>query len=131
MTVRLVTQEQIDDLLDLATRLKVKGLEEESQWLAQVLDDLRAGSDSIPASMAAEILAVTPQTVRNWVRAGIIDGHTDDTGHFYVNAGQLESAIRIRRALPRPSPRSVAETEIDAEIAAVRSTKRREAAGGH
>lgn len=124
MTVRLLTQVELDELMDLATRLGSKGLDEESQRLRGVLGRLDTGPDAVSAATAAEILAVTPQTVRNWVRAGILGGHRDDTGHFYVKVDELESAVRMRRAAPDVSPRSFADEEIDAEIAAVRSSRR-------
>ncbi len=123
MAIRLLTEDQIDELTELATSLDRKGLREEGRRLRSVLGRLPAGNDSVPASIAAEVLSVTSQTIRNWVRAGIVAGYRDDTGHFHVKAGELEAAIRLRGALPNTPPLPVTEAEIDAEIAAFRAGK--------
>ena len=128
MALRLVTQEEIDELLDLATRLDYKGLGEESRRLKDLLGRLASEPDAVPASTAAAILAVTPQTVRNWVRVGILSGYRDNTGHFYARLMDLEPAIRMRRAQQPPPPRRITQADIDAEIAAVRATRRGRAA---
>ena len=63
----------------------------------------------MPASTASEILAVTPQTVRNWVRGGILSG---------------------RQALPDAPAGAIPDEKIDAEIEAVRFEHRARAADG-
>lgn len=128
MALRLVTQDEIDELADLARRLDSKGLDEESRRLKNLLGRLKAEPDAVPASTAAAIVAVTPQTVRSWIRAGILGGYRDDTGHFFANLMELESAIRMRRTQPEPPSHMLPEADIDAEIEAVRAARRGRAA---
>ena len=119
-----VTDEQARKLSWVAEQLKDRGLCEESDVLRAVLDEMNAQSARISTAEAAEILAVTQQTIRNWVRAGLLTGGRDATGHFYVDPEALASAIRMRQALPDAADGTITDDEIDAEIASVRDERR-------
>jgi hypothetical protein len=124
MTLAVVREEQIETLSALADRLDARGLGEESQSLRRVLSEIEHLTSEVPAASAAEILGVTPQVIRNWVRAGILPGRRDRTGRFYVNAEALRPALDMRRARPDAPPRALTDDEIDAEIEAVRAERR-------
>ncbi len=128
MAISLVTHEQLVTLKALADRLDAKGIAYESRVLREVLAQLQAGQREVSASVAAEILEVTPQTIRNWVRGGILPGRRDRTGRFSVSLDALEPAIRMRQAWPDPPARQFTDEEIDAEIEAVRAERRARAA---
>ncbi|MGH2354915.1 MAG: helix-turn-helix domain-containing protein [Chloroflexota bacterium] len=119
-----MTHEHLKALADVAARLDAKGLADESRRLRTVLAQLERAPREVPASAAAEILAVTPQTVRNWVRGGLLPGRRDRTGHFYVAVDALEPAIRLREVLPDQPVGGIMDEEIDAEIDAVRRERR-------
>jgi len=122
--IGLVTREQIAALADVAARLDAKGLADESRRVRAVLAQLELASQEVPASTAAEILAVTPQTVRNWVRGGLLPGRRDRTSHFYVPVDALEPAIRLREVLPDQPTGPITDEDIDAEIEAMRRERR-------
>jgi hypothetical protein len=124
MTLGLVSHEHIAALADVAARLDAKGLADESRRVRAVLAQLEQVPREVPASAAAAILAVTPQTVRNWVRGGLLPGRRDRTGHFYVPVDALEPAIRLREVLPDRQVGPITDEEIDAQIAAVRRERR-------
>jgi hypothetical protein len=130
MVIGLVTQEQIDVLSAVAEQLDAKGLADESRLLRDVLAQLERMPREVPASAAAEILEVTPQTIRNWVRGRILPGRQDRTGHFYVSLDALEPALRLRQILPDGPADTITDEEIDAEIEAVRAERRARAIGG-
>ena len=98
--------------------------------LREILAQLQGVSREVPASTTAELLEVTPQMVRNWVRSGILPGHRDRTGHFYVSLDALEPAVRLRQVLPDAPAGTIPDEEIDAEIEAVRVERRARAADG-
>lgn len=77
----------------------------------------------VPASKAAEILIVTPQTIRNWVRAGILPGRRDSTGHYFVPLDVLEPAIQMKQLMPDVPDGTYSDEEIDAAIDAVRARR--------
>ena len=126
MEIGLVTREQIEALGAVAERLNAKGLEEESRAVREILAQLQRTPREVPASTAAEILHVTPQTIRNWVRGGILHGRRDRTGHFHVSLDALEPTIRLNQLMPNVPEELVAisDDEIDAEIQAVRAARR-------
>jgi hypothetical protein len=126
----LVSEEQLQALSTVAARLDAKGLDEESKLLRAILVQLEATPAEVSASMAAEILQVTAQTVRNWVRAGIIPGRTDQTGHFLVSLDALKATIRLNQLMPDVSKElaAISDEEIDREIQAVRAARRAAAA---
>lgn len=72
----------------------------------------------------ARILGVTPQTVRNWVRGGVLPGRRDQTGHFYVHAKALTHALEMQAAFATAPRVEITGAEIDAEIEAVRAERR-------
>ncbi len=130
MVISLLTREQIETLDAVAGRLEARGLEDESRLLREILVQLQRTPREVPASTAADILEVTPQTVRNRVRGGILPGRQDPTGHFFVSLDALEPTLRIRQVLPDAPAGTVTEEEIDAEIDAARAERRARAARG-
>jgi hypothetical protein len=124
MVLGFVTEAQARKLHRVAERLERQGLREESSVLHAFLEEIAGQSEMVSAAEAAEILFVTPQTVRNWVRAGILAGGQDATGHFYVYREALVPAIRIRRAMPDIADETISDDDIDAAIAAVRADRR-------
>ena len=99
MVSTYVTEEQSRKLRWVAEQLETQGLRQESHVLQAVLDEMSGQSASVSSAEAAEILSVTQQTIRNWVRAGILAGGRDATGHFYVFREALASAVRMRHAV--------------------------------
>lgn len=129
VAIGLVTHEHIAALSEVAARLDAKGLADESRRVRAVLAALERAPRELPASAAADILAVTPQTVRNWVRGGLLPGRRDRTSHFYVPVDALEPAMRLREVLPDQPAGTILDEAIDAEIAAVRRERRECQAG--
>ena len=130
MVIGLVTKEQIEALGAIAERLDATGLEAESRTMRDILAQVQRTPREVPASTAAEILRVTPQTVRNWVRSSILSGRRDRTGHFLVSLDALEPTIRLNQLMPNVSEElaAISDDEIDSEIQAVRAARRRAAA---
>jgi helix-turn-helix protein len=130
MVIGVVTREQIEVLGAVAERLEARGLKDEGRMLREVLAQVQSTPREVPASTAAEILRVTPQTVRNWVRGGILPGRQDRTGHFHVSLDALEPTIRLNRLMPNVPEElaTISDDEIDAEIQAVRAARRMAAA---
>lgn len=130
MVIGLVTREQIETLDAVAERLEARGLSDDSRMLREVVAQLQRTVREVPASIAAEILHVTPQTIRNWVRGGILPGRQNRTGHFYVSLDALEPTIRLNQLMPNVPKElaNISDDEIDAEIRAVRSARRMAAA---
>lgn len=124
--IGLVTQEQIEALSAIAERLDATGLAAESRAVRDILAQVQRTPREVPASTAAEILRVTPQTVRNWVRSGILPGRRDRTGHFLVSLDALEPTIRLNQLMPNVSEElaAISDDEIDDEIQAVRAARR-------
>ena len=98
--------------------------------LREVLAQVRRTQRDVPASTAAEILDVPSETIRNWVRRGILSGQWDRAGHCSVSLDAIEPTLRMRRVLPDTPAGTVTDEEIDAEIDAVRAARRARAAGG-
>jgi hypothetical protein len=126
MMVGLVTKEQLETLGAVAERLDSRGLKDESRALREILAELQRSPREVPASAAAEILRVTPQTVRNWVRSGILPGRRDSTGHFRVSVDALEPTIRLNQLMPSVSKElaAISNDDIETEIKAVRAARR-------
>lgn len=125
MTIALVNQEQIETLSAIVERLDAGGFAEEGRMLREVVAQLGASQQEVPPSTAAKILRVTPQTVRNWVRAGIVPGRRDRTGHFHVRLDALEPTIRLNQLMPSVEKNlaTITDEEIEAEIQAVRAAR--------
>ena len=126
MVLGLVTEEQVRMLHAVVERLRGRGLRWESEALQQVLADLERPRTALPTGEVAALLHVTPQTVRNWVRAGVLAGWKDaTTGRVFVSSASLAPALVQRRVLPDAPVPGVPDEEIDAEIAAARAARRR------
>ena len=121
--MHVITNEQVTTLERVASRLEATGLSEESRLIRDVLSSVQAHDAEYSAAEAAEILGVTPQTIRNWVRGGIIPGRQDLTRHFFVPKQALEGALALLSALPE-HPLEISDAEVDAEIEAVRAERR-------
>lgn len=124
MVVGVVTQEQIEALDSVAERLQAQGLDEESGLLRGVLAELQGGRHEVSAAAAADILHLTPQTIRNWVRGGTLAGRRDPTGHFLVRLEGLEPAIRLGRLVPDIREGTHTDADIDSAIERVRARRR-------
>jgi hypothetical protein len=126
MIVGVLTQDQLGQLEALARRLDAHGLADEAQALRAVAASVRRSEREVPASVAAAILHVTPQTVRNWVRNGVLAGRQDPTGHFLVAVDSLEPTLALGLAHPVVPDElaNVSDDEINAEIEAVRAARR-------
>ena len=121
----ILTERDLAAVGKLANRLRAKGLVAESDRLLEILRQGTARRE-VRASTAARILRVTPQTIRNWVRRGLLAGRVDRTGHVLVPAYALEDVARLDAvllALPNP-PADVTEDDILAEIAAHRAERK-------
>lgn len=130
MVIGLVTEEQLEALRAVTERLDARGLEDESRMLREVLAQLQRPQRDVPASTAAGILDVTPETIRTWVRRGILSGRWDRAGRCSVSLDALEPTLRMRGILPDTPAGTITDEEIDAEIDAVRAARRARAAGG-
>ncbi|MGH2459029.1 MAG: DUF6397 family protein [Chloroflexota bacterium] len=124
MVLGVVTEEQARKLHRMVERLEMQGLRAESGVLRAFLDEVSGQSTVVGTAEAAEILSVTQQTVRNWIRAGILAGGQDATGRFYVSKAALAPALAMRRALPDMAEDTISDEGVDAEIAAVRNGRR-------
>ena len=129
MIAGILTRDQLDQLHALVARLEHQGILDEAQALRDIAQAVANGQREVPASFAAQLLHVTPQTIRNWVRAGILAGSQDQTGHFHVQLDELEPTVQLDHATPDVSAEfgDITDAEIAAEIAAVRAERRRSA----
>jgi DNA-binding transcriptional regulator YiaG len=123
---RVLTQRELNAIRKLAERLEKKGLAAEGRKLRSIISPDRERIE-LKASEAAAILRVTPQTVRNWVRSGLLSGRVDRTGHILVQVAALRPAIDMEAAMPyrSRSEGKITDDEILEEIAAHRSERRR------
>lgn len=124
---RVLTERELNAIRKLAERLEKKGLRDEGRKLRSIIN-ADVGRKELKASEAAAVLGVTPQTVRNWVRSGLLNGRVDHTRHIFVQASALGPAIEMQAAMPYRSrfEGEVAEGDILAEIAAYRAERRRQ-----
>src|SRR4051812_14835704 len=122
--IAVLTAREMDTLRQVARNLEQRGLSRECAALWEVL---AAGGrrDEVWASTAARILHVTPQTVRNWVKRGTLDGRFDSTRHVYVRATSLAPAIEMDAAMPgrAATEPEITDAEILAEIVAYRAER--------
>jgi hypothetical protein len=97
--VLILTERELRSLEELARQLDRRGLVSESQTLRDVL---RMGGErrEVRASVAARILHVTSQTIRNWVKQGRIPGRVDETSHVFVSVEALRPALELDVAMP-------------------------------
>ena len=122
---RVLTERELSAIRRLAARLEKRGLSAESRELRSIVD-ASGERREIKASDAAALLQVTPQTVRNWVRRGVLTGRVDQTGHVLVELDALRAAIEIDAAMAyrEGSATEVTDEEILAEIDAYRSERK-------
>jgi hypothetical protein len=109
--VLILTERERRSIEELARQLELRGLVSESQNLRDIL---RIGSErrEVRASVAARILHVTSQTIRNWVKQGRIPGRIDDTSHVFVSVEALQPALELDAAMPHQPP-SEPEVAVD------------------
>jgi hypothetical protein len=119
----VVTGVQLRALREVAVRLDEQGLHAESGTILSVVEAVTRAR-GVSTGDAARVLGVTQQTVRNWVRAGVLAGWCDATGHFLVAPDALGPARAMRSALAEADRPQVSDVDIDAEIAAVRAERR-------
>lgn len=124
---RVLTERELKAIRKLADQLEKKGLAAEGRKLRSIISPERERNE-LKASEAAAILRVTPQTVRNWVRSGVLKGRVDPTGHILVPVVALRPAIEMEAAMPyrSRSEGEVTDDEILGEIAAYRAERHRE-----
>ena len=124
---RVLTKRELNAIRRLAERLEKKGLAAEGRKLRSIISP-ESEMNELKASEAAAILHVTPQTVRNWVRSGVLKGRVDHTGHILVPVVALRPAIEMEAAMPNRSRSEgeITDDEILAEIAAHRSERGRQ-----
>ncbi len=123
---RVLTERELNAIRRLAERLEKKGLADEGRKLRSIISP-DSERNELKASEAAAILHVTPQTVRNWVRSGVLDGRVDPTGHILVPVAALRPAVEMEAAMPyrSRSEGEITDEEIQAEIAAYRLARGR------
>jgi DNA-binding transcriptional regulator YiaG len=123
---RVLTERELNAIRKLAERLEKKGLATEGRQLRSIISPDSERTE-VKASEAAAILRVTPQTVRNWVRSGLLNGRVDPTGHILVPVAALRPAIEMDAAMPHRSRSEgkITDDEILEEIAAHRAERRR------
>jgi len=126
--VCILTERELQSIEQLAQRLESQGLARESEALRNIL---RLGSErrEVKASVAAVVLQVSSQTIRNWVKAGLLTGRIDDTGHVFVSVDALKSVVEMDTVMPyQPSGApDFTMDEIQEVIEADRSKRRAEA----
>ncbi len=66
----------------------------------------RSDRDWLSTGQAAELCAVTPATVLNWIRTGKLDGVRTPGGHYRVRREKLGPIIARRRSAFRPNGKS-------------------------
>lgn len=101
----------------VAADLQRRGMLSESRDLEATI---QAGSvrREVGEAVAAEILHVPAQTIRNWVRRGMLPGRFDENDDLQIPAQTLEPALELDRAMPC-CPASVEEISIDQILDAI------------
>ncbi len=109
--VLVLTERELRSMESVAERLERQGLAAESEILRSII---HAGEErrEVRASVAAGILHVTSQTIRNWVKQGRLAGRIDETGHVLVRVESLEPAIELDQAMPA-EPESAPQVSVD------------------
>ena len=75
---------------------------------------------NLSTSEAAEFLGVTPQTVRNWVDRGWLEGTRHRLGRRQIPIEALSAAIEMRAAQRRIVREHLTESDLDARLAEAR-----------
>ena len=71
----------------------------------------------ITRNKAAEILGVTPQTISNYVKEGLLGGCKDEKGNFYVNGDDVERYAKKYKFI------AVSEKMLDDKLAALKAER--------
>lgn len=71
----------------------------------------------ITRNKAAEILGVTPQTISNYVKEGLLGSYKDEKGNFYVNGDDVERYAKKYKFI------AVSEKMLDDKLAALKAER--------
>lgn len=125
--MRILREPEVRALHDLAERLEERGMHAEGMALREILQSQPARHE-VRASVVAEVVHMPVDTVRGWIRRGIVPGRIDESGEAFVDFEAFESVLALDAALPYADPSSpdVSEDDILAEIAAVRAEQHRQ-----
>lgn len=120
----ILTRKELRSIELLAQRLEDQGLVAESKTLRDIVR-VSSGRQEVRAAVAAEILHVTPQTIRNWVKRGLLPGRIDETDHIFVDVDAIMPALEMDAVMPyQPaSAPDISIDEINAEIIAHRAER--------
>jgi hypothetical protein len=123
--MRVLGEREFQVLEDLASRLDERGMTQEGRALREVL---RNGQrhPGVRLPVAATILRMPPETVRNWVTRRLIGGQVDEKGDVFVDLDALEPVLELDAALPYADEAApdLSDEEILAEIVAERAERR-------
>jgi hypothetical protein len=125
--VCVLTARELRSVQRLASSLESRGMSAEAEMLRAILR-VAGERAEVKASVAAEVFRVSPQTIRNWVKSGVVAGRIDSTGHVFVSLDAVKSAFEMEAAMPY-QPESTPELtmdEIQAMVDEVRAQKREE-----
>jgi hypothetical protein len=101
-TAHAIAQHAVADVEDLDAVLADTSVEPRARKrLTQVRDRRLAEVPGVPISVAAGMLGLSPQSVRAWINAGVLDA-VADTRPVKVSTGRLAKVVslveRLRRA---------------------------------
>jgi excisionase family DNA binding protein len=126
MVAAFLTADQAESLGVLAERLAVRGFDEDSRAVREILGQIEIPGGEVSTTTAARILDVTPRTIRGWVRRGTLPGRRDGAGRFRVSLQELRPTVALRDLMPSRVGESglVSDREIAEEIRRVRGARR-------
>lgn len=123
--VCILTERELRSMEQLAQRMESRGMAVESETLRNIIR-VSSKRREVKASVAAAVFDVSSQTIRNWVKAGMLAGRIDDTGHVLVSVDALRSVIEMDAAMAyQPSAaRDFSLDEVQEIVDAVRAERR-------